>query len=194
MVNGADGGGAGMLDEEMERKLFQEAVMEWRRSAALDREGGGGKASGSVEDGEPVGGRRAGVQSKSLYEQSQLDLDEEEERKAFQEAVMQWRGSDKKAGASQAGSGMWSNPLAGDDHEAKDYSRRGMGSRGSLAVGALDEDAERKVRWMWLAADLGVLRMSVLLDIVPYCVMMICGKRTTLLTGKICVARNFKRR
>ncbi len=40
LINGADGGRPGDLDEEAERRAFQEAVMEWRRGGKTTEKGG----------------------------------------------------------------------------------------------------------------------------------------------------------
>ena len=97
MVNPGDGA----LDEEAERRAFQEAVMEWRRGAAEEEAKG-------TDDGlwhNPWGG---GSESKDPGESKVADglgmssllagdMDEEAERRAFQAAVAEWRGASTTA-------------------------------------------------------------------------------------------------
>jgi hypothetical protein len=64
--------------------------------------------------------------------------------KAFQAAVMQWRqgGSAKKEEVvdEPVNDGMWKNPFAVEEHYSSQHNEGE-----SLAIGALDEEKERKV-------------------------------------------------
>ena len=112
--------GDGMIDEAAEQRAFQEAVMEWRRGAAMEQ---ARQDQGTAQDddslwhnpwaadakdddaGEPPAtsketkGERGGVASLSMGE-----MDEEAERRAFQAAVAEWRSSSGTQESEGAGS------------------------------------------------------------------------------------------
>jgi nitrogen fixation/metabolism regulation signal transduction histidine kinase len=107
-VNPADKAHVDLFDEEVEKMLFQDAVKEWRQGGEKGKltivreyqQGGGGKGSkagkisSSTEtitaDMEPV------KSSTTKQEKVENDtLDEEAERRAFQEAVAEWRQGNK---------------------------------------------------------------------------------------------------
>lgn len=80
-----------------------------------------------------------------------LPMDEAAERRAFQEAVTEWR----NMGQAATG-GMWSNPIAdsidtngdpstGTSSEAPGGTAEGSNKGASLAYGTLDEEKEREV-------------------------------------------------
>ncbi len=77
-------------------------------------------------------------------------MDEEAERRAFQEAVMEWRKmgktEDSKASSAAVSNGMWSNPIL-DESESKQKSNsdQSFQIKSSLADGELDEEKERAV-------------------------------------------------
>lgn len=78
------------------------------------------------------------------------DIDEEAERKAFQDAVMEWRNIGKTV--AKESSGLWSNPIGdGEAEEERGFNPRAAVSSGteviggSLADGELDEEKERAV-------------------------------------------------
>jgi hypothetical protein len=160
-INGAD---PGHLDEEAERRAFQEAVMEWRKGGATTEKGiktlsirGG--SSGDGDDGMWNNPFANPAPSDLMGDQGDDDaLDEEAERRAFQAAVMEWRNGgkatetaeglddeDSKISAGTGGRGR------GEDEESyvisSARSERDLRSRGgrSLADGMLDEEREQAV-------------------------------------------------
>jgi hypothetical protein len=141
MVNGAD---SGTIDEEAERKSFQEAVMQWRQGTSSTEKGGANLLVGTDTTGEqgqwsnPFGGDAKASVSVSVTSgvgmngtpssahsddmvimsaRSNYDpqdekssskslangvLDEEKERKEFQDAVNAWRTGEEKPSKNKA--------------------------------------------------------------------------------------------
>lgn len=64
------------------------------------------------------------------------EIDEEAEREAFRNAVLEWRRAGKEPAPEESDAGMWKDPFA----EAKEESKVA-----SLAVGDLDEAQEHEV-------------------------------------------------
>lgn len=111
LVNGAD---SDMLDEEAERRAFQEAVLQWRQgTCSHEKTGksllvGGDHASGS--SGQWQNPFPSSTSSGTSLEQgsgevlvvsargrlAEGELDEEKERREFQAAVLAWRDRDKE--------------------------------------------------------------------------------------------------
>eukprot|EP01032_Pedospumella_encystans_P022955 gene22955-26000_t len=202
MVNPADNEPGGLLDEAAERQAFAEAVAEWRRADAeaaaagtkkplvIEREyltgpSSSGKSGAGVGTsfGEEAGGMgmwknpfapaAAAVEdSKKGYVDGDV-LDEAAERKAFQEAVMEWRrGPTTAAPKASSASNSTSQPKAAttsasattttytarpqpsrgmndsfeSDHGYSSPSRAGAkaGESGTLLQGQLDEAREHE--------------------------------------------------
>ena len=83
-------------------------------------------------------------------------LDEEAERKAFSEAVMEWRrmgkgsmsataGSTEEGSDSKPDSSMWSNPFSSSVNDSSSLLTTKQSAGKSLADGELDEAKERAV-------------------------------------------------
>jgi hypothetical protein len=114
---------------------------------------------------EPIANNKVSAPSAVLNAADDDALDEEAERRAFTEAVMQWRRMGKEesgassnqtnsAGASADG-GMWANPFDNpsttrepDEWKSASASSGGAGGSvgGSLLDGTYDEEKERRVR------------------------------------------------
>eukprot|EP01032_Pedospumella_encystans_P021486 gene21486-24372_t len=202
MVNPADNEPGGLLDEAAERQAFAEAVAEWRRADAQAAAAGTKKPlviereyltdpSSSCKSGAGVGtsfGEEAGgmgmwknpfAPAASAVEDSKKGyvggdvLDEAAERKAFQEAVMEWRrGPTTAAPKVSSASNSTSQPKAAttsasattttytarpqpsrgmndsfeSDHGYSSPSRTGAkaGESGTLLHGQLDEAREHE--------------------------------------------------
>lgn len=107
MVNAADGVNSyDVLDEAAERKAFQDAVAEWRKSAGVksNEEQSSTNANADENFNASNGGGLwqnpfAGP-STSNNSSDQDVLDEEEERRAFQAAVADWRTGNNNGGTS----------------------------------------------------------------------------------------------
>jgi hypothetical protein len=92
----------------------------------------------------------------TLINPADMDMDEEEERRAFTEAVMEWRRMASKDSKPSA-SGLWSNPIMDDEDEDVPLSNStnayktnssaattNLNAANSLLEGDLDEEKERK--------------------------------------------------
>ena len=100
-----------------------------------------------------------------------IPMDEEAERRAFAEAVMEWRNMGKTTAdgvTTKNDSGMWSNPIAESSASvgAAGVSSSGAqavahsGGGGSLADGELDEEKERIVRTLSHALFLVIITIA----------------------------------
>lgn len=143
--------------EEEEKKAFQEAVLEWRKSSAS-----GGKVQIVYESeqakrsksGNIAGTGTSSTTSSAVYNNDNCLLDEEAERKAFQEAVAAWRSGKSEEESTTNSSNLWSNPFSDDvndgdpagiavDDESSPPAQRG-GNKVNLLEGFLDEEKEHK--------------------------------------------------
>jgi hypothetical protein len=174
-INGAD------LDEEAERRAFQEAVMDWRRGGSTNERGIktlsiSGRDTGGVGEGEGMWNNPFAPSASNHQTLSGDVLDEEAERRAFQEAVMEWRRGSSDLGKANHGrsrgglgdsddddeligsgegwkkpSGAAARDRAEDEESSLISSARGernlrSGGGPRLADGALDEEKEQAVR------------------------------------------------
>jgi hypothetical protein len=181
-INGADEDdlGSGFLDEEAERKAFQDAVAEWRKAASSDsvttaattQQQSSSRLASSVQPPLQQGYRKEAAGAKMTD-----DIDDEEaaERKAFQEAVLEWRGSgnssaplvierefpakteSKKSSFLEfssnegtSGGGLWKNPFAASSSPPSSPAKNSQpfqNARSAMnSTNPLDEEAEHEVR------------------------------------------------
>lgn len=165
----------GILDEEAERKAFQEAVMEWRRSSnpkqttVIVRENESetiitkSKTSTKIESSTDMH-----ISMSYETDLSSGMLDEEAERKAFQAAVMEWRKDNSKSNESKTNElksnkisssststesdTMWNNPFNENKSQFEGkikvdcYTIIKHHIGESLAIGTLDEEKEKRVK------------------------------------------------